>query len=196
MKRVGVLALQGDFDAHLSALADLGAEGVPVRTAAEIDRTCGLILPGGESTTLLKLLREESLMKSVIDCHRQGRPLFGTCAGAILLARRVTGPEQESLGLLDIEIQRNAYGRQRDSFETSRAPASGMGEEPLEMVFIRAPRILACGPAVEILARHEGDPVLVRQDTLLAATFHPEMGRDRRVHAQFLEMAGLVSAAA
>ena len=194
MTPIGVLGLQGDFDAHRKALEEIGREVVVVRWPAEMDGIEALIIPGGESTTLIKLMREMEFVEPLRCFHRAGRAIFGTCAGAILMARHVVNPEQFSLGLLDIEIERNAYGRQTESFEAPdgqvEPPLAGViGPGPLEMVFIRAPRILSCGPAVQVLARHGADPVLVRCGKLLAGTFHPEMGSDRRVHRYFATMA-------
>lgn len=180
LMKVGILALQGDFEAHARAVSRIGVEAVEVRRPHEIEPLDCLIMPGGESTTMLKLITEERFIRPVEAFARSGRPLFGTCAGAILLARDVQGPEQPSLGLLDIGIQRNAYGRQVDSFigvaETS------LSGGPLEAVFIRAPRIVRVGPTVEVLATLGDDPVLVRSANILAATFHPELTRDERVH--------------
>ncbi|HXG32152.1 MAG TPA: pyridoxal 5'-phosphate synthase glutaminase subunit PdxT [Bryobacteraceae bacterium] len=188
-KRVGVLALQGDFDAHCRALRRVGAEAVLVRTAAELAAVDGLIIPGGESTTMLKLLRDEALLEPLREFGLR-RPIFGTCAGAILLAREVSRPEQESLALMDIAVERNAYGRQLDSHVARIRPEeeflrrAGGGE--LETVFIRAPIIRRTGPAVEVLARYRGDPVLVEEGMHLAATFHPELTADDRIHRLFL----------
>jgi 5'-phosphate synthase pdxT subunit len=151
----------------------------------------GLIIPGGESTTLLKLARDFDLLTAIGDLHDAGAPILGTCAGAILLARRVTGPEQPSLGLIDIEIERNAYGRQKESFETTVPVAGnaawGRDAEPMHLVFIRAPRIRGCGPGVDVLLRLGEEPILVREGGVTAATFHPEMSRDRRVHQLFCQ---------
>lgn len=189
MKKVGVLALQGDFDAHERVLARTGAEAVEVRTAADLEKVHGLVIPGGESTTMLKLLREENLFGSVCRFGER-RPVFGTCAGAILLAREVTRPEQESLRLMDIAVERNAYGRQLDSHVARISPEEEfvrrMGDGDLETVFIRAPIIRRVGDEVRVLARHRGDPVLVDQGLYLAATFHPELSSDDRVHRLFL----------
>ncbi len=189
MKRVGVLALQGDFAAHASALERAGAKPELVRERAQFEEIDGLVIPGGESTTMLKLLHYDGLMEPLKEfCAR--KPVFGTCAGAILLARHVLNPAQESLAVMDMEVERNAYGRQLDSrvariepeadFETRTAP----GE--LEAVFIRAPRILRVGSRAKVLATYEGSPVLVEQDRYLAATFHPELSDDQRVHELFL----------
>ena len=189
-KRIGVLALQGDFEAHQKALARAGAEAVQVRTAAELDRVDALVIPGGESTTMLKLLRAENLLGPLGEFGRH-KPIFGTCAGAILLATEVSHPEQESLGLMDLSVERNGYGRQLDSRVTRIAPEpefsrrAGGGE--MEAVFIRAPIIRAIGDGAKVLARFQGDPVLVEQGRHLVATFHPELTEDPRVHRLFLE---------
>jgi len=182
--RIGILAIQGDYAAHAAALTEAGAEPVEVRNPAELDSLDGLILPGGESTTMLKFLERRHFLDRLRD-YAASKPVFGTCAGCILLAKNVTHPAQKSLGLLDATVERNAYGRQIDSSIVT-APTSLPGE-PLEMVFIRAPRIAETGPAVEVLARRDGFPVLVRQGNLMAATFHPELSSDRRVHRLFVE---------
>jgi 5'-phosphate synthase pdxT subunit len=181
-RTIGILALQGDFEAHQQALERAGARAVEVRTAAALDQVDGLILPGGESTTMLKLLRIEDLLEP-LRRFGERRPIFGTCAGAILLASRVTRPDQESLGLMDIDVERNAYGRQLDSHVAMLDDVEG---GPLEAVFIRAPIIRRTGPAARVLARYRGDPVLVEQGHHLAATFHPELTADARLHAWFL----------
>lgn len=199
--RIGVLALQGDFSAHSRVLERIGAQVREVRTPAQLQGLHGLILPGGESTTLLRLLRIEGLDLALRSFHQEGGALFGTCAGLILLAAQVTGPEQESLGLLDVSVERNAYGRQVDSFVaqgvldlpaagsvSAAAPRSRSHGEPLEMVFIRAPRILRIGPDVNVRARFEGEPVLVEKSRILAATFHPEIAGDVRVHEYFARL--------
>jgi len=189
--RIGVLAIQGDYAAHAEALAEAGAEPVEVRNPDQLESLDGLILPGGESTTMLKFLeRAGPGTRSFFEALQgfvKNKPVFGTCAGAILLAREVRNPHQRSLGALDAIVDRNAYGRQIDSAILTE-PSSLPGE-PLEMVFIRAPRIAETGPAVEVLARREGFPVLVRQGNLMAATFHPELSGDRRVHRLFVETA-------
>jgi 5'-phosphate synthase pdxT subunit len=182
--KVGVLALQGDFDAHRRRLEELGAEVVLVRNAEDFDRIHALVIPGGESTTFLKLLDERTFRKLNEFVHT--RPSFGTCAGAIMLARDVQNPPQPGLDAIDIGVRRNAYGRQIDS-SIVEAP-SALGGEPLEMVFIRAPRIVSIGPEVEVLAKRGDDPVLVRQGHVMVATFHPELSEDKRVHAEFLKM--------
>ncbi|MHC4923193.1 MAG: pyridoxal 5'-phosphate synthase glutaminase subunit PdxT [Planctomycetota bacterium] len=183
--RLGVLALQGDFARHEASLAAAGAAASQVRLPAHLEGLAGLVLPGGESTTLLKLLSSSGLDAAIPAFHEQGGALFGTCAGAILLARTVTKPEQVSLGLLDASVERNHYGRQIDSFETDLALNEGPA---FRAVFIRAPAFTAVGDDVEVLAEHDGLPVLVREDRILAATFHPELTDDARVHGMFVEM--------
>ena len=189
MKRVGVLALQGDFEAHSKALRRAGAEPVEVRTAADLADLDGLVIPGGESTTMLKLLRVENMLEALAAFGRR-KPVFGTCAGAILLAAEVSRPAQESLQLMDIAVERNAYGRQVDSRVTHLAPSpdflSRTHPGDLEAVFIRAPIIRRTGPEVKVLAEYQGDPVLVEQGRHLVATFHPELTADARVHQLFL----------
>jgi pyridoxal 5'-phosphate synthase pdxT subunit len=183
---VGVLALQGDFAAHARILRALGAEVGEVRRCADLEHLSALVLPGGESTALLRLMSGEPWLDALRAFHRRGGAILGTCAGVILLAREVD-PPQASLGLLDVAVARNAYGRQVDSFETG-IDAAGLGE-PLRGVFIRAPRILEVGPGVEVLARVEGAPVLVRQGRVIGATFHPEIAGESRLHRRFLERA-------
>ena len=183
-KKIGVLALQGDFDAHRKRLEELGAEVVLVRRPEQFDEISALVIPGGESTTFLKLLGEDGL-KGLQEFVR-AKPTFGTCAGAILLARDVLNPPQRGLGVLDVTIRRNAYGRQLDSHIVHTE--SSLGADPLEMVFIRAPRFEHLGLQVEVLAREGNDPVLVRDKHVLAATFHPELSEDKRVHEYFLKM--------
>lgn len=180
---VGVLALQGDFEAHLSALARSGVAARAVRTAEEILASDGLVIPGGESTTFRRLMEGTGVEEAIRDVAKRGDAVLGTCAGAILLADAVTNPDGRGLGLLPVTVARNAYGRQLDStvLRLSDLERNVMGPEPLEAVFIRAPRITAAGPGVEVLARRDGDPVLVRRDNVVAATFHPELADDRRV---------------
>ncbi|HKO13712.1 MAG TPA: pyridoxal 5'-phosphate synthase glutaminase subunit PdxT [Acidobacteriaceae bacterium] len=183
--RIGVLAIQGDYDAHARALRDIGAEPVLVRKPEQLADLDGLIIPGGESTTFLKFLERDGFLTSLQDFVRT-RPTFGTCAGCILLAKEVTHPAQASLGVLDATVQRNAYGRQIDSsIQTAETQLPG---GPLEMVYIRAPRIVKAGDQVQVLAERDGFPVLVEQAHLMAATFHPELSDDRRVHQHFLDL--------
>ena len=186
--RIGVLALQGDFAAHLRALEAAGTPGAEIRDVAAIESLDGLVVPGGESTTLLRLLGDEG-SREIRRFAERGGAILGTCAGLILLAREVRRPSQPSLGLIDVAVERNAYGRQVDSFVARGEWVGNGGGPPLEMVFIRAPKIVRCAPGVETLATHDGDPVLVRQGRILAATFHPELGGDRRVHAEFARLA-------
>jgi len=182
---IGVLAIQGNFASHASALAEAGAEAVEVRKPEELAGLDGLVLPGGESTIILRFLDRLNFFEALRAFCSQ-LPIFGTCAGAILLARKVLHPPQRSLGLLDAIVERNAYGRQIDS--TILTAPTALEGGPLEMVFIRAPRIAEVGPEVEVLARRDGFPVLVRQGKILAATFHPELSADRRVHRLFVEI--------
>ena len=194
MSTVGVLALQGDFAAHAGLLAALGAEVREVRRVADLRALGGLVIPGGESSALLRLMDGEPWFDALRAFHREGGALFGTCAGAILLAREVTGPPQPSLGLLDATVERNAYGRQVQSFETElQAPALG---GPVKAAFIRAPRIRRVGPGVTVLAQHQGEPVLVEEGRVMAATFHPEITGDGRVHERFLRAVRQGAAAA
>ena len=191
--KIGILAIQGDYAAHAATLEGLGVAHALVRWPRDLESLDGVILPGGESTTILKFLGEEGLDKAIVDFAADGRAIFGTCAGTILLAREVKNPPQRSLDLLDAVVLRNAYGRQLAS-EIRREPTS-MRDEPLEMVFIRAPIIESVGPGVEILARSADQPVLVRQGAILAATFHPELTADTAVHELFVRMASAGSAA-
>src|SRR5271166_1890035 len=187
---IGVLALQGDFDAHRRRLEELGAEVVLVKKPEQLDGLDGLVIPGGESGTFLKLLGEEGFEKLKQFVH--AKPTFGTCAGAILLATEVENPSQKGLGALNIRIRRNAYGRQIDSSIREGRLVSESGESPLEMVFIRAPKIEHVGQGVEILATEGEDktPVAVRQGRVMAATFHPELSDDPRIHQTFLDLCG------
>jgi len=182
----GVLALQGDFAAHAAAFRDAGAPAREVRRVAELPGLAGIMIPGGESTTLLNLMRDEPWFDALRAFHARGGVVAGTCAGAILLAREVR-PVQPSLGLLDAVIERNAWGRQVDSFEAT-VESEALGG-PLEAVFIRAPRFRALFPEVEVLARHAGEPVLVRQGRVVAATFHPELTRSRALHRYLIRLA-------
>ena len=182
---IGVLALQGAYDAHARTLTALGATPRLVRVPQELDGLDGLIMPGGESTTMLKFLDRNGFFE-VLKTYVKSTPTFGTCAGAILLATHVEGPSQRSLAALDITVERNAYGRQINS--TILTAETSLPGGPLEMVFIRAPRIRLAGPGVETLATRDGFPTLVRSRHLLAATFHPELSRDSRVHQLFLSL--------
>ena len=180
--KIGVLALQGDFEAHRRAIERADAEAIEVRTAADLDAVDGLVIPGGESTTMLKLLNLEHLAEAVQEFGKT-KPIFGTCAGAILLASEVVNPPQESLGLLDLTVERNGYGRQIDS----RVASIDVEGEPAEAVFIRAPIIRRVGAGGKVLASYLGDPVLVEQGRHLVATFHPELSSDDRIHRRFVE---------
>jgi 5'-phosphate synthase pdxT subunit len=185
--KIGVLALQGDFDAHRKRLEELGAEVVLVKKPEQLDEIEGLVIPGGESGTFLKLLGEAGFEK--LKQFVRVKPTFGTCAGAILLASEVENPKQTGLGALDIRIRRNAYGRQIDSSIRQGKLIDGKSDEsPIEMVFIRAPRIERLGPDVEVIATEGSDPVAVRQGRVMAATFHPELSDDTRVHQAFLKL--------
>jgi 5'-phosphate synthase pdxT subunit len=183
--KIGVLAIQGDYEAHKMRLQQLGAEVTLVRKPEQLDAIDGIVIPGGESSTFLNFLAERGFLEKLRD-FVSTKPTFGTCAGAILLARQVENPPQQSLEAMDIRIRRNAYGRQIDS--SIRQAQSKLGDKPLEMVFIRAPKIVSTGKGVEVLARHGGDPVLVRQGKIMAATFHPELSEDTRVHQEFVKM--------
>jgi pyridoxal 5'-phosphate synthase pdxT subunit len=180
--KIGVLALQGDFDAHRRRLQELGAEVALVKKPEQLEHIDGLVIPGGESGTFLKLLGEEGFEK--LKQFVRVKPTFGTCAGAILLATEVENPQQKGLGALNIRIRRNAYGRQIDSSIREGL----LGNSPLEMVFIRAPKIEHIGEGVEIIATEGSDPVAVRQGNAMAATFHPELSDDPRVHQAFLDL--------
>ena len=174
---VGLLALQGDFDAHRKALAERGVESVEVRVPSDLDGVAGLVLPGGESTTILKLMEGTGLDSRLVDLVRAGLPVLATCAGVILLAREGRHPAQRSLAVLDILVERNGYGRQIDSavVDLEVADPAGLGSATLEGVFIRAPRVTEVGEGVRVLAKRGGDPVLLQQEKVLAATFHPEL---------------------
>ena len=183
--KIGVLAIQGDYEAHKARLEQLGAEVTLVRKPEQLDAIEGIVIPGGESSTFLNFLAEHGFLEKLRD-FVSTKPTFGTCAGAILLAKQVENPPQQSLAAMDIRIRRNAYGRQIDS--SIREAQTKLGDKPLEMVFIRAPKIVGTGNDVEILATAGNDPVLVRQGKILAATFHPELSEDTRVHQEFVKM--------
>ncbi|PYM19931.1 MAG: pyridoxal 5'-phosphate synthase glutaminase subunit PdxT [Candidatus Rokuibacteriota bacterium] len=191
--RIGVLALQGDFARHARALQKCGSrpsaiEVVEIRKPEQLEDIDGLIMPGGESTTLLKLMDAWGFVPALEKFHAGGKPIFGTCAGLILTARDVANPAQFSLGLIDVGVERNAYGRQRESFEAAGTAVLDGRPVPIEMVFIRAPRIRRVGPGVETLARHGDEPVMARQGSVLVATFHPELTDDPTVHEYFCRM--------
>jgi 5'-phosphate synthase pdxT subunit len=182
---IGVLAIQGDYEAHKARLEQLGARVILVRKPMQLDKIEGIVIPGGESSTFLNFLAEQGFLEKLRD-FVSTKPTFGTCAGAILLAKQVENPPQLSLDAMDIRVRRNAYGRQLDS--SIREARTKLGDKPLEMVFIRAPRIMSTGKGVEVLAKAGGDPVLVRQGKTMAATFHPELSDDTRVHQEFIDM--------
>ena len=184
--KIGILAVQGDFAAHAAMLSRLDVESVEVRTPADLEGCDGLILPGGESTTQLQFLQEEGLADAIAKFAKQGGAIFGTCAGAILLAKEVKNPSQDSLALLDMTVLRNGYGRQVVSDVVS-GPTE-LKSEPLEMVFIRGPIIERAGPGLKVLAEYAGKPALVQRDHILAATFHPELTDDPTVHQHFLSL--------
>jgi pyridoxal 5'-phosphate synthase pdxT subunit len=189
MPAIGVLALQGDVDEHLSALERAGARAIPVKTHADLERTAGLVIPGGESTTVMKLLDRFGLGGAIVARVRAGMPLWGTCMGMIVAAHEVDGLEQPTLDLLDITVRRNAFGRQNESAEIELAiPA--LGPVPFPAIFIRAPWIERAGPSVEVLAERGGHGVMVRSGNVLGTSFHPELTDDVRVHQYFLTMVG------
>lgn len=185
--RVGVLALQGAFREHCRALERLGAEAVQVRKPAQLEGCRALIIPGGESTTIGKLMESYDLFEPIRRMGEEGVPIFGTCAGMILLAREIEGSNQPRLGLMNIGVSRNAFGRQVESFEASlEVPV--LGPEPLKGVFIRAPQVVSVGPGVEVLGQYHDKVVLVRQGKMMAAAFHPELTEDNRLHEFFLSI--------
>lgn len=191
--RIGVLALQGDYALHLKSLAGLGVTGVEVRQTQELADLDGLILPGGESTTMLKLMEGTTFEENLRAFHARGGALFGTCAGLILLAHEITHSVQRSLGILDVDVSRNGYGRQTDSFETDLTLDGDL--TPFRAVFIRAPRFSRMGQGVQVLAIHDGEPVAVQEGRVMAVTFHPEATPDLRFHERFVELCktGVVS---
>ena len=186
--KIGVLALQGDFELHRKALERIGADSTEVRLPGQLETVSGLIIPGGESTTLLKLIDAWDFVSGLEKFHAAARPIFGTCAGLILLAREVANPAQFSLGFIDVAVERNAYGRQKESFESVGTADLGVGPAPLKMVFIRAPRIRRLGAAVTPLARHGDECVMARQGSVLVASFHPELTDEPTVHRYFADM--------
>ncbi|MBY0163136.1 pyridoxal 5'-phosphate synthase glutaminase subunit PdxT [Paenibacillus lautus] len=184
--KVGVLALQGAVAEHIRSITLAGAEGVPIKKVEQLDGIDGLIIPGGESTTIGKLMRKYDFMDAIRQFSAQGKPIFGTCAGLIVLAERIQGDEEAHLKLMDITVARNAFGRQRESFETD-LPVKGI-DETVRAVFIRAPLILEVGPGVEVLSTYKDEIVTARQGHLLAASYHPELTDDFRLHQYFVEM--------
>ncbi len=185
---IGVLALQGDFAEHLKTLQQCGVQAREVRTAQQVQEVDGLILPGGESTTIIKLMQRYGLDEAIVQRASEGMPIFGTCAGLIVMAREIEGyPHQPRLGLLDVAVARNAFGRQVDSFEVD-LPVPKLGEPPVRAVFIRAPYVTRVGAGVEVLASLDGKVVLVQQRNLLGGAFHPELTDDLRVHRYFIDL--------
>jgi len=184
--KVGVLALQGAVAEHIRSITLAGAEGVPIKKVEQLDDIDGLIIPGGESTTIGKLMRKYDFMDAIRQFSAQGKPIFGTCAGLIVLAERIQGDEEAHLKLMDITVARNAFGRQRESFETD-LPVKGI-DETVRAVFIRAPLILEVGLGVEVLSTYKDEIVTARQEHLLAASYHPELTDDYRLHQYFVEM--------
>ncbi|MBI4308148.1 MAG: pyridoxal 5'-phosphate synthase glutaminase subunit PdxT [Chloroflexi bacterium] len=189
MTCIGVLALQGDFAEHMAALRNTRVETIEVRVAADLDRVDALVIPGGESTTITTLMREYEIDQKVKALAAQGLPVLGTCAGMIVLAQHIVGMEQASLGLIDIDVRRNAFGRQVDSFEADlKIPV--LGELPVRAVFIRAPIVERTGPSVQVLARlSNGTPVAAQQGSVLVTAFHPELTSDTRFHRYFVSLA-------
>jgi pyridoxal 5'-phosphate synthase pdxT subunit len=185
--KIGILAVQGDFEAHAEMLRSMGVESAEVRTPEDLENCDGLILPGGESTTQLQFLKEEGLEEAIRKFAAADKAIFGTCAGAILLASEVKNPQQESMGLLDMTVLRNGYGRQVHSNVVS-GPTT-LKSEPLEMVFIRGPIIERVGPNVEVLAEYAGKPALVQRGRVMASAFHPELTSDTTVHDRFVKLA-------
>jgi 5'-phosphate synthase pdxT subunit len=187
MATVGVLALQGDVVEHVAALNRAGAETLEVKHPADLARVDALVVPGGESTTVMKLLERSGLGRPIVERVRNGMPLWGTCMGMIVAARNVAALAEPTLDLIDITVQRNAFGRQNESAEVDLAIAA-LGSQPFRAIFIRAPWIERCGPNVELLAQRDGHGVMVREGNVLATSFHPELGSDARVHRYFLEI--------
>jgi 5'-phosphate synthase pdxT subunit len=181
------LALQGDVVEHIAAMRRAGAQAIPVKNREDLSRVRGLIIPGGESTTVMKLLYRFGMAAPIVERARSGMPLWGTCMGMIVIAHEVVGLEQPSLDLIDIAVRRNAFGRQNESAEVE-LPIPALGEPAFPAIFIRAPWIEHTGPAVELLAQRNGYGVMVRQENILGTSFHPELAQDQRVHAYFLQM--------
>ncbi|KZE70678.1 glutamine amidotransferase [Paenibacillus jamilae] len=184
--KIGVLSLQGAVAEHIRSIERAGAEGIAVKKIEQLDELSGLIIPGGESTTIGKLMRKYDFIEAIRQFSNQGKPVFGTCAGLIVLAKTIQGQEEAHLGLMDITVARNAFGRQRESFETD-LNIKGI-EEPVRAVFIRAPLIQSVGMGVDVLSEHNGEIVAARQGHLLASSFHPELTDDYRLHQYFVDM--------
>lgn len=191
--RIGVLALQGAVTEHIVSIEKTGAEGLPIKRVEQLEEVDGLIIPGGESTTIGKLMRKYGFIEAIRDFSGQGKPIFGTCAGMIVLAKRITGGEDSHLGLMDITVARNAFGRQRESFECD-LDVKGISE-PVRAVFIRAPLISEVGPEVDVLTVYNNEIVTARQDNLLVSSFHPELTEDYRLHQYFADMVKAKAAA-
>ncbi len=187
--RIGVLGLQGDFREHVETLRLMGVETLVVKLPEDLELVDGLIIPGGESTTMGRIMVEMGMKELLKEKIKNGMPVFGTCAGMILLSKKVEGYEQPLLEVLDVEIERNAYGRQVESFEVD-INIPELGDRPFRAIFIRAPKIKKLGEGVEVLASYDGDPVLVRQGNILASSFHPELTQDTRIHEYFIRMVG------
>ena len=185
-KRIGILALQGDFEAHGHALDRLDVENTEIRKSEQLKDVDGLIIPGGESTTLIKLLQAFDMIQAIKEFHKSGKGIFGTCAGSILVAKEIENSGQFRFGFIDITVVRNGYGRQVDSFEEDLF-VSELGKEPLHAVFIRAPRITRCGTGISVLAEKEGSILIAREKNVLVTTFHPELTDDPRIHKYFVD---------
>lgn len=183
--KIGILALQGDFREHLNIVRACGSECIEVKTGSDLEEITGLIIPGGESTTIGRLLDKTGLGERIIELSKDGLPIYGTCAGAILLANEIINREQYKLGLMDIGVERNAYGRQAESFEKEIA-IDALGKEPYKCVFIRAPIIRNASSNVEVLVRNDNEIIMARQGNILVTTFHPELTKDLRVHEYFI----------
>ena len=185
--RIGVLGLQGDFREHVEVLASMGVSTLVVKLPEDLELVDGIIIPGGESTTMGRIMKEVGLDEPLIKKIEGGLPVFGTCAGMILLSKGVVGYDQSTLGVMDIKVERNAYGRQVESFEVD-VSIPEIGERPFHAIFIRAPKVVEVGDGVEVLAELEGSPILLRQKNILASSFHPELTEDRRIHELFIKM--------
>lgn len=185
LKKIGVLALQGDFDAHQKMLDRLSVQSLQIRTREQLNDIDGLIIPGGESTTLIKLMRAFDLIEPISQFYEKGKPIFGTCAGSILVAKNIQNSEQFRFGFIDTTVERNGYGRQVNSFECD--VITSLGPEPMHAIFIRAPKIVNTGSSVDIIATYEGSPIAARENKILVATFHPELTDDVRLHQYFMQ---------